>query len=60
MARVIGVYKTKSGYANGDIENPTYEKVYTDTTGLWNEKLGHKSNIYNHRGGLLCDGEGTY
>jgi len=34
LARVIGVYATESGYANGHIENPTYEMVCTDTTGF--------------------------
>jgi len=33
MKRVIGVYETESGYANGHTENPTYEEVYTDNTG---------------------------
>jgi len=33
MKRVIGVYQTESGYANGDTENPTYEEVYKDNTG---------------------------
>ena len=34
MARVIGVAKTESGYANGNVPLPvTYEEVYTDTTG---------------------------
>lgn len=30
---VKGVVETEVGYANGDTENPTYEQVYTDTTG---------------------------
>jgi len=34
LARVIGVYATESGYANGHLENPTYEQVCTDTTGF--------------------------
>ena len=34
LARVIGVYETESGYANGGVENPTYERVCTDTTGF--------------------------
>jgi methionine-S-sulfoxide reductase len=34
MARVLGVAKTESGYANGNTPLPvTYEEVYTDTTG---------------------------
>jgi len=33
MKRVKGVYETESGYANGDIPNPTYEEVYKDHTG---------------------------
>lgn len=28
-----GVVATEVGYANGNTENPTYEQVYTDTTG---------------------------
>ena len=34
LARVVGVYQTESGYANGLTENPTYEAVCTDTTGF--------------------------
>ena len=34
LARVVGVYATESGYANGNTENPTYEQVCTDTTGF--------------------------
>ena len=34
LARVIGVYETESGYANGHTKNPTYEEVCTDTTGF--------------------------
>lgn len=30
---VKGVVETEVGYANGNTENPTYEQVYTDTTG---------------------------
>lgn len=31
--QVRGVVSTRVGYANGNTENPTYEQVYTDTTG---------------------------
>ncbi|MBR2103086.1 MAG: peptide-methionine (S)-S-oxide reductase MsrA [Prevotella sp.] len=31
--QVKGVIETEVGYANGHTENPTYEEVYTDTTG---------------------------
>lgn len=31
---VDGVVNTTPGYANGATENPTYEQVYTDTTGF--------------------------
>ena len=31
---VDGVLATEPGYANGSFENPTYEQVYTDTTGF--------------------------
>ena len=30
---IEGVVETEVGYANGNTENPTYEQVYTDTTG---------------------------
>ena len=31
---VYGVVSTETGFANGHTENPTYEEVYTDTTGF--------------------------
>ena len=31
--QIYGVISTEVGYANGDTETPTYEEVYTDTTG---------------------------
>ncbi len=31
---VDGVVEATPGYANGSIENPTYQQVYTDTTGF--------------------------
>ena len=31
--QINGVISTEVGYANGDTEAPTYEEVYTDTTG---------------------------
>ncbi|MDL2248344.1 peptide-methionine (S)-S-oxide reductase MsrA [Tyzzerella sp. OttesenSCG-928-J15] len=33
MKRVLGVYETECGYANGDTENPTYEEVCHNNTG---------------------------
>jgi len=33
LKRVVGVYETESGYANGDTENPTYEQVKAQLTG---------------------------
>lgn len=30
---IKGVISTEVGFANGNTENPTYEQVYTDTTG---------------------------
>ena len=32
--QVRGVVATEVGHANGNIENPTYEQVYTDKTGF--------------------------
>ncbi len=32
--QIRGVIETEVGYANGNIENPTYEEVYTDKTGF--------------------------
>ena len=29
-----GVLSTETGFANGNTDNPTYEEVYTDTTGF--------------------------
>lgn len=34
LKQIRGVIATAVGYANGHGENPTYEKVYTDTTGF--------------------------
>ena len=31
--QIDGVIKTQTGFANGTTSNPTYEEVYTDTTG---------------------------
>ena len=31
--QITGVLNTEVGFANGQTENPTYEQVYTDTTG---------------------------
>ena len=33
LKQIRGVVATEAGYANGQLENPTYEQVYTDTTG---------------------------
>ncbi|WP_341877001.1 peptide-methionine (S)-S-oxide reductase MsrA [Defluviitalea saccharophila] len=33
FSRIPGVIETKVGYANGTVENPTYEQVKTSTTG---------------------------
>ena len=32
--QINGVTATQVGYANGNIEDPTYEQVYTDSTGF--------------------------
>ena len=34
LKQIRGVVATEVGYANGQGENPTYEEVYTDTTGF--------------------------
>ena len=31
--QIAGVVETEVGFANGQTDNPTYEQVYTDTTG---------------------------
>ena len=31
--QITGVVDTEVGFANGQMDNPTYEQVYTDTTG---------------------------
>lgn len=33
LKQVAGVLDTETGFANGHTPNPTYEQVYTDTTG---------------------------
>ena len=33
IKQIRGVIATEVGYANGESESPTYEEVYTDTTG---------------------------
>lgn len=33
IKQIRGVVRTEVGYANGSTPNPTYEEVYTDTTG---------------------------
>lgn len=34
LKQIRGVVATEVGYANGNGENPSYEEVYTDTTGF--------------------------
>ena len=34
IKQIRGVVSTEVGYANGNGENPSYEQVYTDTTGF--------------------------
>lgn len=34
LQQLRGIVTTEAGYANGATENPTYEEVYTDTTGF--------------------------
>lgn len=34
LSLLRGVLKAEAGYANGNIKDPTYEQVYTDTTGF--------------------------
>lgn len=33
LKQIRGVVETKTGFANGNTENPTYKEVYTDQTG---------------------------
>ena len=33
LKQINGVLETETGFANGHTENPTYEQVYTDSTG---------------------------
>ena len=33
LKQIRGVAATEAGYANGHLDNPTYEEVYTDRTG---------------------------
>lgn len=33
LKQIRGIVSTAAGYANGNVENPTYEQVYTDLTG---------------------------
>jgi hypothetical protein len=33
--QIEGVLETEVGYANGSTENPTYQEVYTDKTGIY-------------------------
>ena len=34
LRQIRGVESTEAGYANGNVENPSYEEVYTDLTGF--------------------------
>ena len=34
LKQIRGVVATQTGYANGKLENPSYEQVYTDRTGF--------------------------
>ena len=33
LKQIRGVVETETGFANGNTDNPTYEQVYTDSTG---------------------------
>ncbi|MBP5677916.1 MAG: peptide-methionine (S)-S-oxide reductase MsrA [Bacteroidales bacterium] len=33
LKQIRGVMETETGFANGNTDNPSYEQVYTDTTG---------------------------
>lgn len=55
FSRLPGVNKTVSGYANGKLENPTYEKVKTGTTGFaetvlieYNPEMISLKDLLNH------------
>ena len=46
MNMIKGVVKTETGYANGHLQNPTYQEVYTDQTGHAEcVKVTYDSNI---------------
>lgn len=47
---IEGVLSTEVGFANGNTENPTYEEVYTDTTGYAEAvKLSYDADIVSLR-----------
>lgn len=47
---IEGVLETEVGFANGNTENPTYEEVYTDTTGYAEAvRLAYDANVVSLR-----------
>jgi peptide methionine sulfoxide reductase msrA/msrB len=48
--QVRGVIATEVGYANGNTNSPTYEQVYTDTTGYAETvKIVYDENVVNFK-----------
>ena len=52
--QIAGVIETEVGFANGQTANPTYEQVYTDTTGYAEtvhvvyDADSHRNLIFSH------------
>ena len=44
--QIEGVALTEVGFANGHMENPTYQEVYTDTTGFADEGTRYRTGVY--------------
>ncbi len=60
MSQIEGVIDTKVGYANGHIENPSYERVCTGTTGhteatylKYDEEVVSMEHILNKFWGII-------
>lgn len=60
ISRINGVIETTVGYANGTVENPTYEQVKTSTTGhaevcyvKYDEEVLSLENLLNKFWGII-------